>query len=121
MLGLPHAVHVTTAEVTDRAGALETMERRGGGLTDVRKYLVDGGYSGEKFACAVKELCGAEVEVVKRSEVHKFAVVPRRWVVERTFGWLDKHRRLWKNCERKLHTSCQMVVLALIAILIARF
>jgi transposase len=90
-------------------------------LSSVKKYLVDGGYSGENFANAVKELCGADVEAVKRNELHTFAVLPQRWVVERTFGWLDQARRLWKNCERKTHNSLQMVVLALIAVLIKRF
>ncbi len=90
-------------------------------LSCVTKFLVDGGYSGEKFANSVKELCGAQVEVVKRNELHKFVVLPMRWVVERAFGWLDKARRLWKNCERKLHNSLQMVVFAFIAVLIKRF
>jgi transposase len=57
---------------------------------------------------------GAEVEVVKRNELHRFAVLPKRWVVERTFGWLEKYRRLWKNCERKIHSTLQMTVLAFI-------
>ena len=77
-------------------------------LSCVKKFLVDGGYSGERFANQVKEICGAQVEVVKRSELHKFVVLPRRWVVERLFGWLDKFRRLWKNCERKLFISHQI-------------
>ncbi len=64
-----------------------------------------GGYSCERFANQVMDICGAKVEVVKRNELHKF-VLPRRWVVERLFGWLDKFRRLWKNCERKLSTFC---------------
>ena len=64
---------------------------------------------------------GAQVEVVKRNELHKFVVLPRRWVVERLFGWLDKFRRLWKNCERKLFISAQILIFALIAILIRRF
>ncbi|MDR2485907.1 MAG: transposase, partial [Treponema sp.] len=54
-------------------------------------------------------------------EPHTFVVLPQRWVVERTFGWLDKARRLWKNCEHTLHQSCQMLLFALIAILIRRF
>ena len=60
------------------------------------------------------------VEVVKRNELHTFAVLPKRWVVERSFGWLEKSRRLWKNCERKLNTSRNMAVLAFLAILIKR-
>ena len=85
-------------------------------LSIVKKILVDGGYTGEKFAHAVKEILGAEVEVAKRNELHKFAVIPKRWVVERSFAWLEKCRRLWKNCERKLNTSLQMMVLAFLII-----
>ena len=57
-------------------------------LSCVKKFLVNGGYSGERFADQVKEICGAQVEAVKRSELHKFVVLPRRWVVERLSGWL---------------------------------
>jgi transposase len=63
-------------------------------------------------------MCGAEV--VKRNELHSFAVLPKRWVVERSFGWLDQARRLWKNCERKLHNSLQMPVLAFITVIIIK-
>jgi transposase len=90
-------------------------------LAGVTNMLVDGGYTGEPFAGAVQEILGATVEVVKRSELHTFAVIPRRWVVERSFGWLEKCHRLWKNCERKLETSLQMVLLAFIGLLLRRF
>jgi len=86
----------------------------------VEKMLVDGGYTGETFALTIKELIGATVEVVKRSELHTFKVIPKRWVVERSFSWLEKCRRLWKNCERKLSTSRQMVILAFISLLLRR-
>jgi len=119
--GLPHAVLVTTADVTDRNGALEMIGLNLDTLSNVGKFLVDGGYSGDPFADAVKKLCGAVVEVVKRDELHKFVVIPKRWVVERTFGWLDKARRLWKNCERSLHNSLQMTIFALVAIFLKRF
>jgi transposase len=119
--GLPHAIIVTTANISDRDGALEMVALNLENLSEVEKYLVDGGYSGEKFADAIKKLCGAEVEVVKRNELHKFVVLPKRWVVERAFGWLDHYRRLWKNCERSLHNSLQMAILAFISILIRRF
>jgi transposase len=121
---LPHAILITTANVTDRDGAIEMTEYYRdvtGNLNSVKKYLVDGGYTGENFANSIKELTGAEVEVTKRSELHKFAVIPKRRVVERTFGWLDKCRRLWKNCERKLQNSFQMVTLAFIRLLLKRF
>jgi transposase len=51
------------------------------------------------------------------SELHKFVVIPKGWVVERSFSWLEKCRRLWKNCERKMNTSLQMVALAFIGLL----
>ena len=69
---------------------------------------------------SVQELIGAEVEIAKRNELHRFAVLPKRWVVERSFSWLEKNRRLWKNCERKLSTSLQMVVLAFLGVLLRR-
>ena len=66
-------------------------------------------------------MTGAEVEVVKRNELRQFVVLPKRWIAERSFGWLEKSRRLWKNCERKLHTSLQMTLLAFISILLRDF
>ena len=118
--GLPHAIYVTTADVTDRAGALAMFKQSRATLNRVQKVLVDGGYSGEPFATEVQNLLGASVEVVKRKELHTFVVLPKRWVVERSFGWLDKCRRLWKNCEREINTSLQMVVLAFAVLILKR-
>ena len=120
-LGLPHAAYISCANVTDRNGALEMIKCNLDNLSEVEKFLADGGYTGENFANAVNALCSAEVEVVKRSELHQFDVLPKRWIVERSFGWLDKYRRLWKNCERKLSTSLQMTILAFISTFIKRF
>lgn len=118
--GLPHAIAVTTAEVTDRKGALQAMDRCAPNLCRVQNVLVDGGYVGQPFAQAVKDKLGATVQVAKRNELHTFAVIPQRWVVERSFAWLDKCRRLWKNCERKLNTSLQFIHLAFLVLLIRR-
>ena len=74
--------------------------------------MVDGGYTGQTFADETREILSASVEVAKRNELHTSAVIPQRWVVERSFGWLEKCRRLWKNCERKLNTRLQFVNLA---------
>jgi len=90
-------------------------------LASVVKVLVDGGYTGDKFAKAVDSILHAEVEVAKRSELHTFEVIPKRWVVERTFGWLEKCRRLWKNCERKLGNTLQMTILALVRLIVKRW
>ena len=118
--GLPHGIHVTTADVTDRAGALAMFDENRSDLNQVQKVLVDGGYTGKPFAVAVQSLLGATVEVVKRNKLHTFVVLPKRWVVERSFAWLEKCRRLWKNCERKLNTSLQMVVLAFMVLILKR-
>lgn len=82
--------------------------------------LADGGYTGEKFANSVKEILGCSVEIAKRSELHTFKVIPKRWIVERSFAWLEKCRRLWKNCERNISTSLQMTVLAFSVIFLKR-
>ena len=55
--------------------------------------LVDGGYTGQSFADAVPNLLGATVTVAKRNELRTFAVLPKRWVVERSFAWLEKCRK----------------------------
>jgi transposase len=118
--GLPHAMDVTTADVTDRNGALLMLLLNEDMLSDVTHLLVDGAYTGERFEQLVWKILGAKVEVVKRSELHKFTVIPNRWVVERSFAWLEKCRRLWKNCERKLETSLQFVALAFLSLLLRR-
>lgn len=120
-LGLPHAMYVSCANITDRNGALEMIKCNLSNLTEIEKYLVDGGYSGKKFSSALRQLQTVEVEVVKRNKLHDFAVLPKRWIVERSFGWLEKYRRLWKNCERKLTTSLQMTVFAFVSTFIRRF
>jgi transposase len=118
--GFPHAMWVTTANISDRNGAV-TMIEFGRYLGQVVKVMCDGAYTGEDFAFEVKDTIGAEVEIVKRNELHTFKVIPKRWVVERCFAWLDNFRRLWKNCERKLYTTLQMVTFAFAAILLKRY
>ena len=120
--GLPHAITVTTAEVTDRKGALEALKRCQPHLTQVQSLLCDGGYTGEPFAQGVREVLDEQVtvQIAKRSELHTFKVMPKRWIVERSFAWLEKNRRLWKNCERWINTSLQFVHLAFLALLIKR-
>ncbi|MXS80730.1 IS5 family transposase [Nitrosomonas sp. GH22] len=120
--GLPHAVAVTTAEVTDRKGALQALERGKPALARVQSLLCDSGYTGEPFAKGVRDILGERVtvQIAKRSELHTFKVMPKRWVVERSFAWLEKNRRLWKNCERKLNTSLQFIHLACLSLLLKR-
>jgi len=118
--GLPHALTVTAANVTDRAGASEMFIAQKDALEAVQKVLADGGYTGQPFQESVRESIGAHVEIAKRSELHTFAVIPKRWVVERSFAWLEKCRRLWKNCERLLSSSIAMMQVAFISLLLRR-
>ena len=118
--GLPHAIAVTTAEVTDRNGALAAIDRCKSNLELVESLLADGVYTGQPFADGVMERLDATVQIVKRNELHTFAVLPKRWIVERSFAWLEKCRRLWKNWERKLNTSLQMIHLAFLRLILRR-
>ena len=94
-----------------------------GGIILVRykKILADGGYTGKAFASSVQELIGAEVEIAKRNELHRFAVLPKRWVVERSFPGWKRTGGFGKNCRVvKLSTSLQMVALAFLGVLLRR-
>lgn len=118
--GLPHAVGITTANIGDRNGAIEIFHNYEENLLYVKKVLADGGYTGENFKKATQKVINATVEVIKRNELHSFKVVPKRWVVERSFAWLEKSRRLYKNCERLLSSSVAMMQLGFIRILLKR-
>ena len=111
VLGLPHAIMVSTANMTDRNGAIDMVDYYCDvtqNLSRLKKLLADGGYTGQTFADEINKISGAEVEVVKRNELHTFKVLPKRWIVERSFGWLDKCRRLWKNCEGVRNFFCKL-------------
>ncbi|OIM22369.1 transposase [Oenococcus oeni] len=81
----------------------------------------DGGYTGNNFAQSVQAMINAEVIIAKQSDLRHGQVTPQRWVIERSFSWLGKHRRLWRNRERKLNTSKMIISLAFLRILLKRF
>ena len=88
----------------------------------MQSVLADSGYTGQPFAQGVGQVLGEHVtvQIAKRSELHTFAVIPKRWVVERSFAWLEKNRRLSKNHERWLNTSLQFIHLAFLALLLRK-
>lgn len=90
-------------------------------LAHLEVIYVDQGYSGETFARAVRQVCGdsVRVEVIKRSS-KTFEVLPQRWIVERTFGWLNRYRRLRKDYEVYTETSEAMIYGALIRLMLRR-
>jgi putative transposase len=121
-LGLVLGVVVTPADCPERDGAPAVLRRVGGWCTRLRKLWVDGGYTGEPFARWVRERWPRlEVEVVRRSAVRSgFAVLPHRWLVERTFGWLMRHRRLVRDYERTIASAEAWIHLALIRLQLRR-
>jgi transposase len=97
---------VHAADIQDRDGGALVMATMFGMYPFLLKLYADGGYQGPVFRAAVKKiLAKVNVEVVKRSDHAKgFVVLPRRWVVERTFAWLGRCRRLakdWENLNRR--------------------
>ena len=89
----------------DRDGGVLLMSTMFGLYPFLIKLYADGGYQGEQFRQGLKRVCGQiNVEIVKRSDTaQKFVVLPKRWIVERTFAWLNRCRRLakdWENLNR---------------------
>ena len=121
-LGLVLAVLVTPADTTERDGAKAMLSGALSWLTWLRLLWVDGGYCGEAFAQWVKERRPKlKVEVVKRSDkVKGFRILPRRWVVERTFGWLMRQRRLVRDYEATETSAQAWIYIAMIRIQLRR-
>jgi len=121
-LGLPLSVCVTSADVQDRVGARCLLGGLKPLLPRLKKIWADGAYTGEKLADWLEEQGGWEVEIVERSSANTegFAVLPRRWIVERTFGWLMRNRRLSKDYERMVQSSETFIEVAIIRLMLRR-
>jgi putative transposase len=119
-LGLLMIVVVHTANIQDRDGAKLLLEQVKDSFPRLKLIWADAGYSG-KLVDWVNSACGWILEIVKRSDdVKGFQVLPRRWVVERTFGWLGRYRRLSKDYEGLTESSQAFVYAAMIHIMIRR-
>jgi transposase len=116
-----HALQVLPANFQDRdviAGLLKTATAL---LPTLKAALADGGYQGAKTADAVLADAGIPLEIVKRSDTAKgFVLLPKRWIVERTFGWLGRCRRLAKDFENRTRTHAAFVILAMVRIMLRR-
>jgi transposase len=121
-LGLVLGAAVTPASTPERDGAQTVLSNVLGWFTWLRLLWVDGGYTGDAFAQWVKELRPKlAVEVVKRSDASSgFQVLPHRWVVERTFGWLMRHRRLVRDYENTESSAEAWIFIAMIRIQLRR-
>ena len=94
-------VVVHPADVQDRDGAPLVLDRRTRRLFPfVARVFADAGYQGPKAAAAVAKSAAWTLEIVKRCELHRFVVVPKRWIVERTLAWISRNRRLARDFER---------------------
>ena len=113
-------VVVHAANIQDRDGAKLLLEKAKGCFSRLKLIWADGGYAGQLVEW-VKDSCNWVLEIVKRpKDVNGFQVLPRRWVVERTFAWLGHCRRLSKDYEHKTVHSESMVYLAMIRIMVRR-
>ena len=119
-LGLILAVVIQSASVQDRDGAISVIDKLTENWKKIIKIFADSGYRGELIA-KVQTRFKIELEIIKRNELHTFKVLPKRWIVERTFAWIDTNRRNSKNYERLNNTSVAIVHLAAIRIMLNRF
>ena len=121
-LGLLMGIWITPASTPERAGAQGLPGQVLPWFAWLRIMWVDGGYTGPDFAAWVRtHRPKLAVEVVRRcDDVKGFKVLPRRWVVERTFGWLMKQRRLVRDYEQTETSAAAMVYLAMIHIMLRR-
>jgi putative transposase len=119
-LGLLLVVVVTAASVQDRDGAKLLFARLGGACKKLRLIWVDGGYRGQLLDWVV-EHCRFHLQLVLRNDARKgFVLLPRRWVVERTFAWLNHHRRLSKDYERLVESSETLIYIVMIRLMLRR-
>jgi transposase len=114
-LGLPIKCQVTTADVQDREGLVPLLKAVSQKSPWVKLAFVDGGYAGDETQRAAYEASGIRLSVVKRTDraVKGFIVLPKRWIVERTFGWANRARRLAKDFETLVTSSQAWFLLAM--------
>lgn len=90
-------------------------------MPTLERGIADGGYQGEATAADVREMAGMAFEIVKRNDGAKgFKVLPKRWIVERTFGWLGRCRRLAKDFENLTRCHAGFFILAMIRLMLRR-
>jgi transposase len=120
-LGLLLSVAVHSADIQDRDSARLVLDARTRALWPfIVKIFADAGYQGPRVACAARSTGRWVVEVVKRSELHNFVVVPKRWIVERTLAWISRNRRLMRDFERYARNVAAYTRLAMIKIMLRR-
>jgi transposase len=119
--GLLVAAVVHQADIQDRDGALLVLASARYLYPCLRHVFADGGYSGAKLDTTLDKIGRWRIEIIKRSDAASgFVVLPRRWVVERTFAWLNRNRRLAKDFEATLESALAWLFLASVKLLMRR-
>jgi putative transposase len=114
------AVVVHSAGIQDRDGARLVLEKLKGRFPRLKRIWADGAYAGQLVEWVLAAF-GWVLDIVKRSDTTQgFVVLPRRWVVERTFGWLGRYRRLSKDYEAKTSSSEALIYIAMIQLMLRR-
>jgi transposase len=111
---------VHPADVQDRDGAAKLLRRARRLFPFIEVIFADGGYQGPKMAAVVAKTGAWRLEIVKRNDVPRFEVLPKRWIVERTFAWLSRYRRLARDFERHVRTVVAFIRLAMIRLMLRR-
>ena len=112
---------VHTADIQDRDGAVDVLAAVRTRFPWLRHVFADGGYAGDKLRSALVGMGKWTIDIIKRSDSAKgFEVLPRRWVVERTFAWLGRCRRLAKDGEKSIASSTAWALIASIRMLTRR-
>jgi transposase len=120
-LGLMVGLIVHSADIQDRDGAPEVLKSIRHAFPWLRHIFADGGYAGPKLRGALDKIGDWTIEIVKRSDTAKgFEVIPRRWVVERTFAWLNRCRRLAKDWEKTIASAEAWILIAHIRLVTRR-
>ncbi len=115
------AAIVHAADLQDRDGGVLLLATLFGLFAFLRKLYGDAGYQGPKFQNALKRVLRVKLEIVKRSDAAKsFVVLPKRWIVERTIGWLNRCRRLAKDWEKLNRKALAFLRLAPIRLMVRR-
>src|ERR1700675_94914 len=119
-LGLLLNVAVHPANVQDRDGAGDLLRTARRSFPFIERIFADAGYQGPKMARVVAKTGSWALQIVKRSDAHRFVVLPKRWIVERTFAWISRNRRLARDFERYARTVAAFFRLAMIRIMLRR-
>jgi transposase len=114
------SVVVHPADIQDRDGAATVLRQARRTFPFIERIYADGGYQGAKMAATIATTGTWKLEIVKRSDLHRFVVLPKRWIVERTFAWISNCRRLAKDFERHARKTVVFIRLAMIRIMLRR-